>query len=311
MDNPFAPWLTEDRTVILDGGLGTELERRGHQNLGRLWSTSLVASNPAVVREVHRDYLAAGADVIATATFQAALPTLLECGYDRESAVDLLREAVRLAVRERDDFVRQAGGRRTRLVAASIGPFGAHLADGSEYTGRYTLNANEIADFQRERWQILADAGADLIACETMPTAADVQAVVRLLRETPQRWAWISLVCRDASHLADGTPLPLVFEHLNDVPNLAAVGINCIPPRLAPAAIETLRSLTSLPIAVYPNASNAWDMEARQPLDQLGAAEFAGAARVWKSAGAQIIGGCCRTTPEHIAAIHRSVMNGG
>lgn len=319
MDNPFAPWLRDERIVILDGGLGTELERRGHRDLGRLWSSALVDSNPDAVREVHRDYLEAGADVIATATFQAAVPTLLECGYSRSAGERLLRHAVALAVGERDAFVkrftgadggnRRPVGRRAGmpLVAASIGPFGTHLADGSEYTGGYDLSVDQIIDFQRDRWQVLADTDADLIACETVPSIADVMALSSLLRETPDRWAWISVVCRDADHLADGTPLEQALECLRDAPNLAAVGVNCIPPNLAVAAIETLRSLTSLPIAVYPNASNAWDMETRRPVDQLSAAEFAKAARTWKSCGAQIIGGCCRTTPEYVRAI-RAVL---
>ena len=294
MDNPFAPWLNAGRTVILDGGLGTELERRGHQNLGRLWSSALVKTNPSALREVHRDFLAAGADVIATATYQASMPTLIECGHDRQSAAQVLRAAVQLVIEERDAHA------STALVAASIGPFGAHLADGSEYTGGYRLSADDLYAFQSERWHILADSAADILACETMPSMADVQAIVRLLHETPDRWAWISLMCRDATHLADGNPLSDVFAILNDIPNLAAIGANCIPPRLAPAIMDTFRASTSLPLMVYPNASNAWDMKMGQKLDDLSPTEFAAESTTWNSHGAQIIGGCCQTTPEHV-----------
>jgi homocysteine S-methyltransferase len=301
MDNPFAPWLHAGRTVILDGGLGTELEWRGHRDLGRLWSSALVETNPSALREVHRDFLAAGADVIATATYQASMPTLLECGHNRQSAAKVLRDAVQLAINERDAHA------STALVAASIGPFGAHLADGSEYTGGYHLSENDLYAFQSERWHILADTAADILACETMPSMADVRAVVRLLHETPDRWAWISLMCRDASHLADGTPLSEVFAILNDTPNLAAIGANCIPPALAPAIMETFQYSTSLPLMVYPNASNAWDMKMGQKLDELSAAEFAIESVSWKTHGAQIIGGCCKTTPEHVKALARSL----
>ena len=294
MDNPFAPWLNAGRTVILDGGLGTELERRGHQNLGRLWSSALVETNPSALREVHRDFLTAGADVIATATYQASMPTLIECGHDRQSAAQVLRAAVQLVIEERDAHA------STALVAASIGPFGAHLADGSEYTGGYNVTADDLYQFQSERWHILADSAADIFACETMPSMADVQAIVRLLHETPDRWAWISLMCRDANHLADGTSLSDVFAILNDIPNLAAIGANCIPPRLAPAIMDTFRASTSLPLMVYPNASNAWDMKMGQKLDDLSPTEFAAESTTWNSHGAQIIGGCCQTTPEHV-----------
>ena len=297
MDNPFAHWLHAGRTVILDGGLGTELERRGHRDLGRLWSSALVETNPSALREVHRDFLAAGADVIATATYQASMPNLLECGHDRQSAAQVLGDAVQLAINERDLH----GG--DALVAASIGPFGAHLADGSEYTGGYNLTADDLYSFQSERWHILADTAADILACETMPSMADVRAVVRLLHETPDRWAWISLMCRDASHLADATRLSEVFAILNDTPNLAAVGANCIPPALAPAIMDTFRSSTSLPLMVYPNASNAWKLGA------LSAVEFASESAAWKTHGAQIIGGCCKTTPEHVKALSRSLKD--
>lgn len=299
MSNPFARWLDEGRTVILDGGLGTDLERRGHRDLGRLWSSALVEANPDALREVHRDFLLAGADVIATATYQASVPTLLECGYDRASAARVLRAAVDLAIEERNTHAPHA------LVAASIGPFGAHLADGSEYTGAYSLTADELHAFQIERWRILAESEADLIACETMPSLADVRACVRLLRETPERWAWISLMCRDATHLADGTPISEVLTRLNDVPNLAAIGANCVPPRLAPAILDTFRSATRLPLVIYPNASNAWKMEVGKPLDELNADEFAAESPAWQAHGAQIIGGCCKTTPGHVRELKR------
>lgn len=297
MDNPFAPWLDSARTVILDGGLGTELERRGHQNLGRLWSSALVQANPAALREVHRDFLFAGADVIATATYQASMPTLIECGHDRQSAAQLLRAAVQLAIDERDTHASAA------LVTASIGPFGAHLADGSEYTGGYSLSADDLYSFHSGRWHILADSAADILACETMPSMHDVRAVARLLHETPDRWAWISLMCRDAAHLADGTPLAEVFAILNDIPNLAAIGANCIPPSLAPAVMDAFRAATTLPLMVYPNASNAWNLNMGAHLDELTPAEFAAESPAWKSHGAQIIGGCCKTTPEHVRRV--------
>lgn len=297
MHDPFSPWLDTGRTVILDGGLGTELERRGHRELGRLWSSALVKTNPTALREVHREFLLAGANVIATATYQAAMPTLLDCGHDRESATLVLRDAVALALGERDAHAPDA------LVAASIGPFGAHLADGSEYTGRHSMTVDELFDFQSARWHILAESAADIIACETMPSLPDVLACARLLRETPWLRAWISLMCGDADHLADGTSLAEVLAILNDVPNLAAVGANCIPPKLAPAIMDTFRHATSLPLIVYPNASNTWNTEAGSPAEELSPEEFAAESQMWRSHGASIVGGCCKTTPAHIRAL--------
>ena len=294
MSNPFARWLDKDEVVILDGGLGTELERRGHRDLGRLWSSALLGKNPGALREVHRDFLLAGADVIATATYQASVPTLLACGHDPASATRTLQCAVALAVDERNASAPDA------LVAASIGPFGAHLADGSEYTGAYTIADDELHAFQVERWRILADSPADIMACETMPSLADVRVCARLLRETPERWGWISLMCRDATHLADGTPLGEVLALLNDVPNLAAIGANCIPPSLGAAIIDAFRSHTDRPPIVYANASNAWSHEMGRPLDELNSEAYAAESKAWREHGAHLIGGCCKTTPEHV-----------
>ena len=294
MSSPFARWLEKGEVVILDGGLGTELERRGHRDLGRLWSSALVKQNPDALREVHRDFLLAGADVIATATYQASVPTLLACGHDFASASRLLQSAVDLAIDERNASAPES------LVAASIGPFGAHLADGSEYTGAYAITDDELHAFQVERWKILVDSPADILACETMPSLADVRVCARLLRETPDRWGWISLMCRDAGHLADGTPLNEVLTVLADVPNLAAVGANCIPPSIGAAIIDTFRAHTDHPLIVYANASNAWNCEMGRPHDELGAEAFADESRAWREHGARLIGGCCKTTPEHV-----------
>lgn len=294
MSNPFACWLDKGEVVILDGGLGTELERRGHRDLGRLWSSALVEKNPSALREVHRDFLLAGADVIATATYQASMPTLEACGYDSERATHLLQNAVALAIEERNATALQS------LVAASIGPFGAHLADGSEYTGAYTITDDELHAFQIGRWKILADSPADIMACETMPSLADVKVCARLLCETPERWGWISLMCRDAEHLADGTPLREVLALLADVPNLAAVGANCIPPSIGSAISDTFRAHSTHPLIIYANASNAWNYEMGRPLDELDAAAYADESEAWREHGAHLIGGCCKTTPEHV-----------
>ena len=300
MDNPFAPWLETGRTIVLDGGLGTELERRGHRDLGRLWSSALVTAAPEALREVHRDFIIAGADVIATATYQASMPTLNECGLDRQAAEKLLREAVRLAVECREE--------KKVLIAASVGPYATHLADGSEYTGAYHISFDDLLAFQRERWEILADTEADLIACETLPSRMDVAVFAHLFHETPRRAGWLSLMCRDSQHLADGTPLAEICALLNEVPNLAAIGVNCVPPKLAPALLDHLRSLTDKPLAVYPNASNSWDLRTRQPLDELAPAPFACDAVTWKQHGARLIGGCCRTTPEHIRLLRQACV---
>jgi len=303
MSNPFAPWLDAGLPVFLDGGLGTELERRGHTPLGKLWSSALVRTNDHAIREVHRDYLDAGANVITTATFQAAVPTLRSAGLHRAEAEELLRDAVAIAARERDRFIHRHFGIRRPLVAASVGPYGASLCNGAEYTGDYEITPKQLISHHVERLRILAETEADVIAFETIPSLAEALVLLELLQALPHRWAWMSFTCRDATHLADGNDLREVLMAAQDVPNLCAIGVNCIAPTLALAVIEHFNHYATTPIMAYPNASNEWDHTTRQPLDETTPEDLAAQSLAWRQAGAHIIGGCCRTTPSHIRAM--------
>jgi homocysteine S-methyltransferase len=271
--------------------------------MGKLWSSALVRQDPEALQRVHRDYLDAGAHIISTATFQASLPTLRAASLHQAEAEELLRVAVDLADEVRQNYLRTHPGRRRRLVAASIGPYGASLCNGAEYTGAYDLSISQLKAFHLERWRVLADTPADFIACETIPTFAEVQALARLIFLHPQTWATISLVCRDSQHLADGTPLSLALQALHHLPNLAAVGINCIAPCLVAETLPTLQRYASAPIMIYPNGSNAWNLQTRQSTDLVATEDYAQQASQWMSQGAQILGGCCKTTPEHIRAL--------
>ena len=308
MNSPLSPWLEQGSPLLLDGGLGTELERHGHTQLGKLWSSALVRTNPAAIREVHREYLHAGAACITSATFQASLPTLRSAGLHQAEAEDLLRDAVALASRERDRFFHHHPQALRPLVAASIGPFGASLCNGAEYTGDYRLTQRELRAFHADRWTVLCDSEADLIAFETIPSMDEARALLSLLATQPKRSAWISFTCRDTRHLTDGTPLKEVIEATNDAANLCAVGVNCIAPRNASRITENLAAISNKPIIVYPNASNDWDLTSRTAHDETSPEDFARAATQWLKAGAYVIGGCCRTTPAHIAAIRAALM---
>ncbi len=303
MKSPFAPWLDQGSPVLLDGGLGTELERRGHTQLGKLWSSALVRTNPTAIREVHRDYLEAGAACISTATFQAATPTLRQAGLHPAEGEELLRDAVAIAIRERDRFVHRHPDLPRPLVAASIGPYGASLGNGAEYQGGYSLTERELRAFHTGRWRIMCDSEADLIAFETIPSWPEACALLSLLYACPWRQAWISFTCRDALHISDGTPLAKVLHEATAVPNVCAVGVNCISPRIALAITESLGGRGSVPFILYPNASHEWDLATRTPVDETSPEDFAEIAGRWHRAGASIIGGCCRTTPAHTAAM--------
>ena len=273
-------------TTILDGGLATELEARGHRIDDPLWSTRVLIENPDAVREVHRAYVTAGADCVTTATYQASLES-------SEVTPALLRRAVEIA--------REAGARE---VAASIGPYGASLANGAEYTGDSPgLDGPALETWHEERFAILADSGADVIACETIPRADEAEALARLATRHPDVPLWFSFFCPDDKHLPDGTLLREAVAPCARVPSVRAIGVNCTPPAHVSALLDELRLASEVPGIVYPNAGETYDAATRTWRGEADVTAFARLALEWRSRGARWIGGCCRVGPAHIRSI--------
>ncbi|RVX39388.1 homocysteine S-methyltransferase [Nonomuraea polychroma] len=281
-------------TLVLDGGLSTHLERLGADLSDDLWSARLLLERPELIRQAHADYFAAGADVAITASYQATIEGFMRRGLGAAQAESLIRMSVVLAGQARD----QAG---RGLVAASVGPYGAFLANGSEYTGDYDLDEEGLYTWHLPRWEILASAGADLLACETVPSYPEARALARLLEHTPEVKAWVSFSCRDGERLNDGTPIGEAAALFSGNPRVVAVGANCTAPRHIPGLIACLSG--GLPVVVYPNSGETWDAGHRRWLGLADPMEFGQAAKEWQQAGASLIGGCCRTTPEHITQI--------
>ena len=313
--SPLTPFLERNGVLILDGGLATELEARGYELGDGLWSARLLHDAPEAIQQVHADYLAAGADCIITASYQASVPGFLQHGYSETQAVDLLCRSVELAVTARDMFwakTENRTGRLRPLVAASIGPYGAYLADGSEYTGNYDLGEDELVAFHRQRWQLLAATQPDILACETIPSAGEARALARLLEETPQRFAWVSFSCRDEQHISDGSLLADAVAPLLESDQIVALGINCTPPQYMLPLITAISGMTDKPVIVYPNSGETYDPQAKHWSGSSGSSsptDFARASQLWRQAGAVLIGGCCRTSPRHIGEIQASVRH--
>lgn len=308
MMNPLVPFIRRFGSFIVDGGLATQLEARGCDLSDNLWSARLLMDDPDVIRQVHADYLWAGADCIISASYQATIPGFMSRGLSEAEAKRLIEYAVEIAVEERDRYWSQAAEsereRRLRpLAAASVGPYAAYRADGSEYTGQYDLNETELVEFHRERWHILAATAADILACETIPNAQEGRALARLLQDTPNCYAWFSFACRDGQHVNDGTPIRAVAAYLNQFDQVAAVGVNCTAPRYIPNLIRELLAVVDKPIIVYPNSGEIYDVEQHIWRGEAVPAEFGTYSREWRKIGAAAIGGCCRTTPEHIRQI--------
>lgn len=289
--------------VVLDGGLATELERRGVDLRDPLWSARALLDDPTSLKNIHRDYLHAGTQCISTASYQATLPGLMARGLSRAQAEDALVRSVKLAQQARDEYLAASPRSEPVFIAASIGPYGAYLADGSEFRGDYGNTREQLVEFHFPRMEILAAAGADLLACETVPCLLEAEAFARCLERVPQVPAWVSFSCQSDSRICHGEPITQAATVLAGVANVVAVGVNCTDPIHVAGLVARLRESTSKPIVVYPNSGETWDPVGRRWVGTASVADYVHAAVQWRDAGATLIGGCCRTGPEHIRAI--------
>lgn len=296
--------------IILDGGLATELERRGASLDDPLWSAKLLLDNPELIEEVHLDYLRAGAQVVTAASYQAFEAGFARHGLDASQARRLFTFSVEAAKQARERFLTERGGKQSETiwVAASIGPYGATLADGSEYLGDYGLSVRSLVDFHRGRFETLTKSGADLLACETIPTVREAEALLSLLEESPDTQAWFTFTCRDERTTAAGEPLTEVARLLSGSAQVVAMGVNCVPPDLVVGAAATLRPLTAKPLIAYPNSGERWDAATREWMGSADSKGFATKAKQWSDQGISLIGGCCRTTPEHIRLVRDQLL---
>ncbi len=317
MRDPFEPFLAVREVFVLDGALATELERRGADLRDPLWSAKYLIEQPELIRAVHRAYYEAGADVATTATYQATFAAFQRRGLQRNAGAQLMRDAVALAVAARDDFwgahTRRADAaarpRLRPLVAASIGPYGAMLADGSEYRGHYGVSDEELRDFHRPRLEILAATDADLLACETLPCLREALVVARLLAEFPTTPAWISFSCRDGTRTCEGDDVAQCAAALDGFENVVAMGVNCTHPDHVGSLLRCMRSTTAKHLLAYPNSGEHYHAVGKTWSGGGSALPHAVRAQEWFGAGARLIGGCCRTTPHDIGAIRGACFN--
>lgn len=304
LTNPLSSLLEQSPFIVLDGALATELETRGCQITDSLWSANVLINQPDIIRQVHLDYFRAGAQCAISASYQASLAGFAQRGLDRKDAEALIARSVTLAVEARTQFLAESPSSPRPIVAASVSPYGAYLADGSEYRGDYSLSREDFKDFHRPRMTQLLAAGADILACETQPSFAEIQALCELIQTFPEASAWFSMTLKDAHHLSDGTPLTTVVSYLTTQPQVVALGINCIALTETTSALKHLHSLTPLPLVVYPNSGETYDAQSKTwhqggPHCQ----QLSDYLADWLAAGAKLIGGCCRTSPKDIQAL--------
>ena len=294
--------------VVLDGAMGTELGARGVDTTSGLWSALALTEAPEAIAAVHADYLTAGARVICTNSYQAVVPALLRAGRTEDEARAVIAASARLALGARDRYT-AVQPREAVLVAGSIGPYGAWLADGSEYTGAYGMRAPDFARVHLPRLEVLAAEGLRLFAIETQPRLDEARWLVeRLQRAAPGAECWVSFqVGSDGEHLADGTPLAEAAAWADTEDAVIAVGVNCVAPSVVSLALPVLSAATHKPLVAYPNAGGTYDPDSRTWRPAGGPERFTrytASAPEWLDAGVRLIGGCCRTTPVDTAVLH-------
>ena len=283
--------------LVLDGGLATQLEAQGEDLTSSVWSAGVLADDPDAVLDAHRAFFAAGAQVATSASYQVSSRGFASVGMDSVAVSRLLRRSVRLARQASDEVAHET------WVAASVGPYGAALGDGSEYRGDYGLSVAQLRRWHKFGVQVLADVGPDVLALETVPCLAEAEALLEEVRGL-SRPCWLSMTCVGDRTRA-GEAVAEAFAMAAEVDEVVAVGVNCLDPADTPALVALASTVSGKPVVVYPNAGERWDAAARRWTGDH--AVVAGYVDGWLDAGARLVGGCCRVGPDEITAVARVV----
>lgn len=310
----FKDLLENQAYIILDGALGTELEKRGYDVSGKLWSAKYLLEKPQVIQDLHETYLRSGADILTTSSYQATVPGLEDFGLSEKAALAIIASTVDLAKSARDKVWNELADAKKNqrpypLISGDIGPYAAYLADGSEYTGAYDLTQGGYKNFHRPRIKALLEAGSDLLAIETIPNVNEARALVDLLAsEFPQVEAYMSFTAQDDSHISDGTSIEEVAALCDNSQQVLALGINCSAPKVFDGLLKRIRKVTNKPLVAYPNSGEIYDGATQtwksKPDNSHTLLENA---LLWHQSGAKVVGGCCRTSPEDIAYLAQAI----
>ena len=295
---------------MLDGGLASELEFRGAVLDDALWSAKVLLEQADTIRQLHLDYFLVGADVAISASYQATYEGLAQKGLGKAASDTIFQKSIALAQAARDQYVQQQAGKSNRLpplVAASIGPYGAFLADGSEYGGDYGISKSALVDFHRNRLQKLLEFQPDILAVETIPCLIEAEAIIQLLSESPFTMAYLSFSCRDGQYLSSGESFAAAVALAHSCPQVVAVGINCTAPHLISPLLSSVQASSALPFVVYPNKGESWDAHRKCWVPADSSSSIKDKVEEWHDLGVRIFGGCCRVRPADIAEMRRKL----
>lgn len=299
--------MTINYPLLLDGGLSNELERQGCDLNQKLWSAKLLESNPEAIVLAHLAYLEAGAQCIITSSYQATFAGFMALGYDHLAASALILKSVQVAEEARRRFMLLYPDHDQPLIAASIGPYGAYLANGSEYRGNYGISDQALMDFHEPRIKLLDSSTADMFACETIPSFQEANVLSTILKNKSKA-AWVSFSCKDGKHTCDGTPIEACTALFTHHPTVFAIGVNCTAPEHISALIQRIKTKSgNKKIVVYPNSGAVYDPESKtwSGLSESSSCEVL--VKEWIGLGADMIGGCCGVGPEQIRSMGKVI----
>lgn len=300
--------LKDKYPIIIDGGLSNVLEEQGCDLNHKLWTANILEKNPDAIIQAHLDYLKSGAQCITTSSYQASIPGLIAIGYTRDTAEKIIMKSIQLAEIAIKSALDSGIIDFNPLIAASIGPYGAYLADGSEYRGNYGVSDETLREFHLERIRILDRSNADILACETIPSFQEARILSDILLHVDKP-VWISFSCKDEQHLNDGSEIKKCVSIFKNHPKVFAVGVNCTDPKYISGIIKCIKaSEGDKKIIVYPNSGEAYNAKSKTWLGLSEPKLFVEMTKEWLKFGADIIGGCCRIGPEHIRRMSKIIL---
>ena len=297
--------LKDNTVMVVDGSMSSALEALGCNLSNKLWTATVLIENPELVKEVHKYYFRAGANCGITCSYQASIPGLMAVGYSEKEAEDYIRLSVKLFLEARDEWWEEEGKKANctyPICLASVGPYGAYLADGSEYKGHYHVSDEQLYHFHKRRMELLLEAGAEVLLCETDPSLPEALIEAKICEELNADFI-ISFSCRDGLHTYEGQSIITCAESLKDFPHLKMIGINCTYPTYIESLITALKSATDLPIIVYPNSGEVYDPKTKTWSKGKEDVSFEDYAYLWFKCGAKAVGGCCTTVDKHIKQV--------
>ena len=290
--------------LLIDGGLSNQLEKQGHDLNHKLWSAKLLESEPEAIIKAHLAYLEAGAQCITTASYQASIPGFMSIGYDMATAESLIKKSVHLAEKAIKRFHLKGS---KPIIAASVGPYGAYLADGSEYHGNYGISEETLREFHEHRIRLLDHSNADILACETIPSLKETIVLANILKDVNKQ-TWVSFSCKDEFHINDGTPIEDCVDILSDHSNIFAIGVNCTSPKYISGLVKAIKpKIKDKRIIVYPNSGDVYNAETKVWSELSSSEQLLNQAKEWINLGVDIIGGCCRIGPKDIKSLSRLI----